>query len=416
MLGSIALVAPATFSLVACQNQTSQKETREEIDKEQGIRDLYYATLWQTSAERRALIMTQYQNAKSQFKAALSKNKDLLDLEAIKIDNRLRPKISKPRDGLFIPLVVMDIDETILDNTLYQVYLALSQSQGFKAESWHKWTQAQKAPIYPGVIEFAKLVWNSGAMVAFVSNRRQGNFGTGDELVATRANLIKEGYPSGFLDSYLWWTMGSLPYGETQQNEQSIAALKLKESRYEYINEHGLSSREPEELGLKKEQGWQDELKTPVKNLPVQIIMRVGDDLNDFNDHLTKGGHKISHQLRHDYLDDLDIAKLFGQVSPRVKFEINYSQGKKMITKRMHPESHVNQIDNTLVRKGYVDRVAWMPKNSPNIWETYLLMGGNSTYGGWLSSYQAEHGKGTQGVRKALEKYWIAAKGDQIFA
>ncbi|HKP76288.1 MAG TPA: HAD family acid phosphatase, partial [Longimicrobiaceae bacterium] len=78
--------------------------------------------------------------------------------------------------------VIMDADETVLDNSPYQLDRA-KQNLGYSSESWAAWAHARSAPATPGAAEFTRLVHELGGRVAIVTNRD-------DELCDdTRANL-----------------------------------------------------------------------------------------------------------------------------------------------------------------------------------------------------------------------------------
>ena len=66
--------------------------------------------------------------------------------------------------------VIVDADETILDNSAYQVRRA-AQGLGFTAESWDEWVREQKATALPGASEFLAHVRELGGRIAVVTNR-----------------------------------------------------------------------------------------------------------------------------------------------------------------------------------------------------------------------------------------------------
>ena len=78
--------------------------------------------------------------------------------------------------------VVMDIDETVLDNSTYELDRA-AYGLPFENSSWNAWVTRGEAGLVPGVVEFISGVRRLGGRVVFVSNR--------DEAVrsATIANL-----------------------------------------------------------------------------------------------------------------------------------------------------------------------------------------------------------------------------------
>ena len=68
--------------------------------------------------------------------------------------------------------VVVDADETLLDNSLYQVERE-RLGQGFTAESWKAWTKRREAVPFPGARSFLERVRELGGRIAVVTNRRE---------------------------------------------------------------------------------------------------------------------------------------------------------------------------------------------------------------------------------------------------
>jgi len=82
--------------------------------------------------------------------------------------------------------VILDADETTLDNSEYQRRRFLVDS-GYTAASWASWVNERAAPAVPGAAEFTKRVHAIGGRVVIVTNRA-------DSLCdATRANLRSVG-------------------------------------------------------------------------------------------------------------------------------------------------------------------------------------------------------------------------------
>ena len=80
--------------------------------------------------------------------------------------------------------VVLDIDETVLDNSTYELDRA-SYGLPFENGSWNAWVNRGEAGVVPGVQTFIAEVRRLGGHVAYISNR--------DEVVraATQANLVR---------------------------------------------------------------------------------------------------------------------------------------------------------------------------------------------------------------------------------
>ncbi len=114
------------------------------------------ATLWmQKSAEYRALAYQAFNLARWQLDADLKgKNKDEI----------AKPDRKKPR------AVVVDIDETVLDNSPSQA-AGLKARKGFDLKDWYAWGEMRKAKAIPGSVEFLNYAVSKNVKVFFVSNR-----------------------------------------------------------------------------------------------------------------------------------------------------------------------------------------------------------------------------------------------------
>ena len=88
-------------------------------------------------------------------------------------------KTEKNSDNL---AVVVDLDETVLDNSLYQVE-RWKAGLSFTQDSWSEWVNREEAGLVPGAKEFLRRVRKKGVRVVFLSNRMNHN------LEPTRENL-----------------------------------------------------------------------------------------------------------------------------------------------------------------------------------------------------------------------------------
>ncbi|MBD2255060.1 5'-nucleotidase, lipoprotein e(P4) family [Nostoc parmelioides] len=94
------------------------------------------------------------------------------------------------------PAVIVDIDETVLDNSAYQGGL-IGTNSGFESSTWNKWVAAAKAKAVPGAVKFVNYVNNNGGTVFFISNRdRSSQKGSpnNDLEIATINNLKSVGF------------------------------------------------------------------------------------------------------------------------------------------------------------------------------------------------------------------------------
>ncbi len=124
------------------------------------------AVLWtQTAAEVRALRFQAFKLARLVF------------------DRDLRANRRSRRRA-----VVVDVDETVLDNSRYQAGLILNR-QPFTEATWTEWCNRAEADAIPGAVEFLRYAASRGARIFYVTNRRE----TVKE--ATIRNLKQKGFP-----------------------------------------------------------------------------------------------------------------------------------------------------------------------------------------------------------------------------
>jgi acid phosphatase len=88
------------------------------------------------------------------------------------------------------PAVIVDIDETILDNSGYQAWNAVKDTT-FDPKTWTSYVNTVTSLAIPGAVEFSRYADSRGVKVFYVSNR------TAAEEPATRKNLERFGFPMG---------------------------------------------------------------------------------------------------------------------------------------------------------------------------------------------------------------------------
>jgi 5'-nucleotidase (lipoprotein e(P4) family) len=167
------------------------------------------AILWtQTSAEYRALAYQAF------------------SLARLRLDQDLRTHKRVGRS------VIVDVDETVLDNSRYQAELIL-RGVAYTQESWQAWCDRAEAGAVPGAVDFLNYVSRRGVRVFYITNRREG------EKAGTMTNLRKLGFPDVSEKTVLIRERG---------------ATASKESRRQQIRSR------------------------------YRIVLLVGDNLNDFSD------------------------------------------------------------------------------------------------------------------------------------
>jgi 5'-nucleotidase (lipoprotein e(P4) family) len=128
--------------------------------------------------------------------------------------------------------VIVDADETVLDNSRFQAELVL-RGLPYEPSGWRAWCERAEAGAVPGAVDFLNYASRRGVRVFYITNRRQA------EKAGTVANLRKLGFPD--------------------VTEESVM-----------IREEGMSSSK------------ESRRQTVAKRHRVALL--IGDNLNDFND------------------------------------------------------------------------------------------------------------------------------------
>lgn len=133
--------------------------------------------LWmQTGAEYRASALQAYRAARMQLDAALA-------------DKTWTAATEQTGDPSALPpAVVLDLDETVIDNSAFAAR-QMSDGSGYSPASWSAWAQERKAKAIPGAVEFLEYARSKGVTPFYVTNR--------DHQIeeATRDNLAKLAIP-----------------------------------------------------------------------------------------------------------------------------------------------------------------------------------------------------------------------------
>jgi len=142
------------------------QQTTNKQPKNQDVNVLVNATAWvQNSGEFAALNLQAYQFAKLRLTQIITQEPS-----------------EKPR------AIVLDIDETVLDNSNYQAF-CIKNAKEFKVEDWEKWTELAKAEPTPGALDFLNFTKNNGVEIFYLSNRHE------NERIATLENLKNQKFP-----------------------------------------------------------------------------------------------------------------------------------------------------------------------------------------------------------------------------
>lgn len=177
---------------------------------------LILATLWyQKSAEMRALYYQCFRNAETALKESLALSDYTIVAAEAGMDKR--PVRSEPalpeaeaatsehellsghadaaagsvhaetfpvQGKVKLPAVVIDIDETLLDNSPFQGW-QVHEKKSFNNEDWFRWVELARARPLPGAVEFTRCADSLGVEVFYVSNRTVQEMGPTIENMAT---------------------------------------------------------------------------------------------------------------------------------------------------------------------------------------------------------------------------------------
>ncbi|WP_322949719.1 HAD family acid phosphatase [Mycoplasmopsis cynos] len=348
VFGGLGIIASSTVitTVVACSNQKQQDDAKAVLENQRWL-----SNIWNTvSAEKNAMTLTQYNSAIKQFDALVDSQSDVFDLTKVKVENE-KVKISNTDNGKSIPVVFMDIDETILNNYAYQNWLVLHK-QSFSSKTWDEFVKAKISKKLAGAFEFIEHVWKKGGVVFFNSNREQEN-----QLEPTKQNLIAQGLPAKYLEKWVWWMQGV----DLSKDKPWMHIKKENNKRVKTEKEERMNLVNSKKLDLSGDN------QVEANNVSFKVVMRVGDNFDDFNDIASVNK---SNKERNDILKE--IGPLFGNFSKEVK-GIKYTKANGMIKK---------------------ENESWA--------EGYVLIGGNSSYGGF---------------EKGLDKnYYKLSKEDQVKA
>ena len=173
------------------------------------------AILWtQSSAEYRALAYQAF------------------SLARLRLDQRLATqRRGRAARGVKPPAIIVDVDETVLDNSRFQAEMIL-RGTGYTPQAWQAWCDRAEAGAVPGAAEFLNYAARRGVQVFYITNRRQV------EKAGTLTNLKNAGFPG--------------------VNDETVV-----------IREQSSASKET---------------RRQMVRARYRVVMLVGDNLNDFND------------------------------------------------------------------------------------------------------------------------------------
>lgn len=191
---SLIAVSVTALTLAGCSNVSNKEIERKTLTYDEIVaRESVMATNWyQTSGEAKALYIQGY------------------NIATEKLKSYLKTPHQKPYS------IVLDLDETVLDNSSYQAE-NIVRGRSYSSKTWDEWVNMKKAKAVPGAKEFLEFADKNGVKIYYISDR------TESQLDATIENLKLEGIPVQSRENVLL------------KNKEDKSG---KVNRREYVKEH----------------------------------------------------------------------------------------------------------------------------------------------------------------------------------
>jgi 5'-nucleotidase (lipoprotein e(P4) family) len=174
------------FTIAACASLTETPPAQPTQAVHLERHEVLNALLWmQRSLEFRVSTQQIYRDATNKLATALSKP-----------GTAAAEQESQTGYASLPPAVIVDIDETVLDNSRYQAWRMKTDSE-FEPATWSGWVRRGAATAIPGALEFAQNAQRAGARVIYISNRdcEKPAPAACREKEATIGNLKRLGFP-----------------------------------------------------------------------------------------------------------------------------------------------------------------------------------------------------------------------------
>lgn len=195
------------------------------------INNNFNSTLWvQQSSNFQATSLQTYNTAARNLKKAVNSS------TVTAVPERTTPLTTLP------PAVVLDIDETVLDNSSYIAQLILEDAK-YSPQTWDQWIALQQATAIPGAVSFINHATDVGVEVIYITNRECKKRAGLNDICPQKTDTLK--------------------------NLEKVGIKGLKPTNLLFKNE---------------QQGWSSE-KESRRNFVAQkyrIVMLFGDDFGDF--------------------------------------------------------------------------------------------------------------------------------------
>lgn len=208
----VSSVVSTYFVTVSTTAQQAVRPAPATADNEYQVGAILYM---QKAAEYRALAYQAYNIARWQLDADLEKK----NLKKLPKSERKKPRA-----------VMVDIDETVLDNSPANAFLVKNRRQ-FNTKDWYAWGEMRKAKPIPGAVEFLNYANSRGVRVFFVSNRDQA------QEQATIDNLKSAGFVNVSVENVLLRNGNS---SKEPRRQQILAKYRIVFSMGDNLDDHSV--------------------------------------------------------------------------------------------------------------------------------------------------------------------------------
>jgi 5'-nucleotidase (lipoprotein e(P4) family) len=174
------------------------------------------ATLWyQSSAEFKASAIQTYQAATLQLPLAIA------DKSWTALTNQKENYQQLP------PAIIVDIDETILDNSPVAAQSVLLNA-GYDPKRWDQWVAMAAAKAVPGAVAFVNKAEISGVKVLYISNRECEKRTGSDDSCPQKADTLRNLKAVGIekIDASQIWLKSEQPLWSSEKESRRLLAAK----------------------------------------------------------------------------------------------------------------------------------------------------------------------------------------------
>ncbi|MEL7834686.1 5'-nucleotidase, lipoprotein e(P4) family [Fodinibius sp. Rm-B-1B1-1] len=203
------------------------------------------ATLWvQNAAEYKALTTSVYQTATNNLSMALEDS--YWTASPKQEDSSLRE---------LPPAIILDVDETVLDNSPFQARM-IKQNSSFNLQQWNAWVREANANAVPGAVEFTQQAAEQGVEIFYLTNREA------KVEEATRKNLRELGFPLDEDEDRIlsnherenWTSAKTERRAHVAKNHRII--MLFGDDLNDFISAKGISQQQRDELVVANNNRW----------------------------------------------------------------------------------------------------------------------------------------------------------------